>query len=155
MTIRVLSGLVVVPRGGTRRGEAIITFDPFQLESADPPECRLRKARAIGPTGRFVARPASIVAARQFTLVKPWPAPAHFKLVINDRVTRDSIRIRWRNAEEFARVDQQEIPFMVVGDVGEIVPVVRPPGVTIVPGAAVPKPRKRGRSRARKARKKA
>ncbi|MEX1205641.1 MAG: hypothetical protein WEB85_10355 [Dongiaceae bacterium] len=155
MAIRVLSGLVVVPRGGTRRGEAIITFDPFQLESADPPECRLRKRRSIGPTGRFVAAPASIVAARQFTLVKPWPAPAEFKLVINDRVTRDSIRIRWRNADEFARVDQQEIPFMVVGELGEIVISTQPQGPTHIVGEILSKPRKRGRRPARKARKKA
>ncbi len=115
MALRILSGMIFIPRGGSIRGSVDISFDPFDLAGASDALFELRKKREIGPHGRFVKTPASMVAARQFALMFPFPHAGSYRARINDRVTRDSITISWNKSG--GRVDQEEIPFMVVGEV--------------------------------------
>jgi hypothetical protein len=124
MALRILSGMIFVPRGGTRQGSVEVTFNPFELANASNEAFELRKRREIGPSGRFVESPASIVAARQFDVLTG-AGGSDFRGRINDTVTRDSITISW-NAPA-GRVDQEEIPFLVVGEVPEGVAVALPP----------------------------
>ena len=147
MALRILSGLVFIPRGGTRTGNVVISFDPFELSTASSNGIELRKRRQIGPAGRFTRRPASIVAARQFAHLFPLPHASSYRARINDTATRDFISIAW-NASG-GRVDQEEIPFMIVGEVPD------------PQGAAAPRRRRRPaqaiarrRSRAQAARRK-
>jgi hypothetical protein len=130
MALRILSGLIFIPRGGTRRGTVTITFDPFVLSAASNPLFELRKEREIGPSGRFSKRPATIVAARQFDILTG--TGGDFRGRINDSSTRDSITISWNSSA--GRVDQEEIPFMVIGEVPEGPSVSLPPA----PGVTVP-----------------
>jgi len=159
MALRILSGMIFIPRGGSIRGSVEISFNPFELTDASNSAFELRKRREIGPRGRFVQRPASMVAARQFALLFPLPHSGSYRGRINDTVTRDSITISWNKSG--GRVDQEEIPFMIVGEVPvQPAPVsmpVRPgDGLTPVrPGDELPSDLlSRRRSRARGARKK-
>ena len=159
MALRILSGMIFIPRGGSIRGSVEISFNPFELTDASNSAFELRKRREIGPRERFVQRPASIVAARQFALLFPLPHSESYRGRINDTVTRDSITISWNKSG--GRVDQEEIPFMIVGEVPvQPAPVsmpVRPgDGLTPVrPGDELPSDLlSRRRSRARGARKK-
>jgi len=115
MALRVLSGMVFIPRGGIPQGNVVISFDPFELSTASNSAFELRKIRRIGPAGRFIRRPASIVAVRQFSFLGEFPATPNFRGRINDTVTRDFISISWSPA--LGIVDQEEIPFMVIGEV--------------------------------------
>jgi hypothetical protein len=117
MALRVLSGMIFIPRGGSRRGSVEISFNPFALANASNALFELRKRKEIGPSGRFIRSPASIVAVRQFDIV---PIGGDFRVNLSDSVTRDSISIRWRPSQ---RVDQEEIPFMIIGEVPDPVPV--------------------------------
>ena len=150
MAIRVLSGMIFIPNGGSRRGNVTISFNPFALANASNALFELRKRTEVGPSGRFIRRPASIVAARQFDIV---PIGGDFRVNLSDTVTRDSINIRWRPS---TRIDQEEIPFMVIGEVPDPVPVrVSGTGTTVRhPSDALRRRRVgRTRSRARKKRK--
>jgi hypothetical protein len=119
MALRILSGMLKVPRGGTVRGDAVITFEPFELSSATPSSTELRKMRVQGAPGRFVRRPSTIIAARQFGAL----AHVHAQFRIEDDVLRDSMTITWNNdGGSFT----DEIPFIVVGEVPEGRPRRRP-----------------------------
>jgi hypothetical protein len=124
MALRILSGMIFIPNGGTAEGSVEISFNPFQLSASSNAAFELRKEAEIGPRERFIRRPASIVAARQFDIV---PIANDWRVRLNDTVTRDSITIRWRSRS--SRVDQEEIPFMVIGEVKDPVPLspVQPP----------------------------
>ena len=117
MALRVLSGMIFIPNGGSRRGSVEISFNPFALANASNAAFELRKRKEIGPSGRFIRSPASIVAARQFDIV---PIGSDFRVNLSDTVPRDSISIRWRPSQ---RIDQEEIPFMVIGEVPDLVPI--------------------------------
>ena len=119
-----LSGMIFIPNGGTAEGSVEVSFNPFQISVSSNPAFELRKETEIGPRERFVRRPCSIVAARQFDIV---PIANDWRVRLNDTVTRDSITIRWRSRA--SRVDQEEIPFMVIGEVKDAVPLstVHPP----------------------------
>ena len=129
MALRILSGMIFIPNGGTAEGSVEVSFNPFQISVSGNPAFELRKETEIGPRERFVRRPCSIVAARQFDIV---PIANDWRVRLNDTVTRDSITIRWRSRA--SRVDQEEIPFMVIGEVKDPVPLstVRPPLRTVV-----------------------
>jgi hypothetical protein len=126
MTLRILSGMVFIPRGGTQSGSVEISFEPFALANSSNTAFELRKRRRIGPGGRFAAIPASIVGARQFGILTILGDGGYYRINIDDRVTRDSITIRWKRRK--GRVDQEEIGFMIVGDVPG--PVTLPPRPT-------------------------
>ena len=148
MALRILSGMIFVPRGGIGQGSVEISFNPFELASASNAAFELRKKREIGPAVRYLRAPASIVAARQFAITQLSGGDRSYRGRINDTVTRDSITISWNMA--VARFDQEEIPFMVIGDVGEIVPIPQPfPGRPARPGDRLP-PDILSRQRARK-----
>lgn len=115
MTLRILSGMVFIPSSGTRSGSVEISFEPFALASSSNAAFELRKRRRIGPGGRFAATPASIVAPRQFGILTVLGDGGYYRINVDDRVTRDSITIRWKRRG--GRVDQEEIGFMIVGDV--------------------------------------
>ena len=144
MAIRVLSGMIFIPNGGSRQGNVTISFNPFALANASNALFELRKRTEVGPTGRFIRRPASIVAARQFDIV---PIGRDFRVNLSDTVTRDSINIRWRPSQ---RIDQEEIPFMVIGEVPDPV-TVRVPGrgTTVRQPSDAMRRRRAGRTRSR------
>ena len=156
MPVKILSGLVFIPHGGNQSGSVTITFDPFEISDSSNDEFELHKKTVIGSSGRFRSKPASIVAARQFGVLFGAPMwDIDFKGKINDRVTRDSIRISWNANAPRGRVDQEEIPFLVIGTVPDP-PVARPgqpKGPPRPPGRKKPSRAKRprrvpGRSRA-------
>jgi hypothetical protein len=142
--------MIFIPRGGLQQGSAVISFIPFDLANASNARIELRKKTEVGPTGRFVRRPASMVAVRQFDIV---PVARDFRVNINDTVTRDSITISWR--ARTARVDQEEIPFLIIGEVPDPAPVVTvqlPPGSTVVTHPTDIMRGRSGRGRSRKKR---
>ena len=122
MALKILSGMVFVRRGGSARGNAVISFDPFDLADASDNEVELRKRRQIGPDGRYRGRPAAIVAARQFALTFPLPHASSYRVSINNAVRRDFMTIRWTHSSDEGRVDEQEIPFMAIGEVPDAEP---------------------------------
>lgn len=127
MALRVLSGMVFIPRGGIQRGSMEIGFNPFDVIAASNAVFELRKKREIGAAVRFRRPPASIVAVRQFAL----SMNSEYRVNINDRVTRNSITISW--SARTPRVDQEEIPFMVIGEIPDPVKFVQlPPGTTLL-----------------------
>ena len=139
MALRILSGMIFIPRGGIATGTITVTFSPFAISAASDPAFELRKRRSIGPGGRFIAPPASMVAARQFGVLSPAPVlQVDFKGGIDDNVTRDAITISW-NSGPNARVDQEEIPFIVIGEVPTPVAVRLPVGTEVSVG---PRPRR-------------
>ena len=145
MALRILSGMVFIPNGGTRSGTVEISFTPFALANTSNPVFELRKRSEVGASGRFTAKPASIVAPRQFGLLE---VGTFYRVNVDSTVTRDVISIRWK-ARGSARVDQEEIGFMVVGEVPDG-PVTRPPGPTTPVGDGRPsnvQPRKRAPKR--------
>jgi hypothetical protein len=123
MALRILSGMIFIPRGGTARGSVAISFNPFQLTNSSNPGFELRKEQEIGPRERFVRRPVSMVAARQFAIMMISSNP---RVTLNDTVTRDSITIRWHTSARTARIDQEEIPFLIIGEVPDFVPIPKP-----------------------------
>jgi hypothetical protein len=145
MALRILSGMIFVPHGGAARGSVEISFNPFQLIARSNPEFELRKEREIGPRGRFIRRPASIVAARQFDIV---PIANDWRVKLNDTVTRDSITISWRS--NASRVDQEEIPFLVIGEVPETVSVSLPEPTVVRQPSDMMRGRRVGARKARK-----
>jgi hypothetical protein len=128
MALRILSGMIFIPGGGTARGSVEISFNPFQLSSSSNPAFELRKEQEIGPRGRFLRRPVSMVAARQFAIMTISSNP---RVTLNDTVTRDSIRIRWHTSARTARIDQEEIPFLIIGEVPDPVSISKPTRVIV------------------------
>lgn len=129
MALRILSGMIFVPNGGTARGIVVISFNPFQLSARSNPAFELRKEQEIGPRERFLRRPVTMVAARQFAILALSSSP---RVKLNDTVTRDSITISWNTSASTARIDQEEIPFLVIGEVPDMVPISKPTrGVTV------------------------
>lgn len=130
MALRILSGMLFI-NDGPKNGAATITFNPLVL-SAAPATVSLRKARVIGADGDFTRRPASIVAARQFAILD---VDSTYRLRINDTVTVTSVTIGWAGT---GPVFSEEIPFMIIGEVPDQVPIpsIRPP---------LPRPRRRRR----------
>lgn len=122
MALRILSGMLFI-NGGPKNGAAVITFSPFTLATA-PGTVSLNKARVIGANGTFRHPPASIVAARQFAIIDVSP-DTDYRLRINDTVTTSSITISWAGT---GPIFNEEIPFMIVGEVPDALPVpdVRP-----------------------------
>jgi hypothetical protein len=123
MALRILSGMIFVPRGGTARGRVVIGFNPFRLSASSNPAFELRKEQEIGPRERFVRRPVSMVAASQFAIFALSNNP---RVKLNDRVTRDSITVGWSTSARTARIDQEEIPFLVIGEVPDMVTISKP-----------------------------
>jgi hypothetical protein len=149
MSLRILSGMIFIPNGGIQQGNVVISFNPFNLANASNAAFELRKRVEIGRAARFVRRPASIIAARQFDIV---PLSNDFRVNLSDTVARDTLTISWRAITP--RVDQEEIPFMVIGEVPDPV-VVRP--FRPQPGIVVPQPSdvlRGGRARSRRSSKK-
>ena len=145
MAMRILSGMVYIPNGGTRSGNVEISFNPFALANTSNPAFELRKRTEVGASGRFTGKPASIVAPRQFGLLE---IGTYYRVNIDSNATRDVITIGWK-ARGSARVDQEEIGFMVVGEVPDG-PATRPPGPTTPVDNRRPSkvtPRKRSRKR--------
>jgi hypothetical protein len=77
----------------------------------------LGKARL---TQGAVKSPASNVTARQFSIL---PINSSQRLNINDAVTRDAMTVDWVSKANQARVDLEEVTFMIVGEVPDTVPV--------------------------------
>jgi hypothetical protein len=115
--------MIFIPRGGTARGSVSISFNPFQLTNSSNPAFELRKEREIGPRRRFNRRPVSMVASRQFAIMTTSSNP---RVTLNDRITRDSITISWHTSARTARIDQEEIPFLIIGEVPDLVPISKP-----------------------------
>jgi hypothetical protein len=114
MALRILSGMIFIPRGGTRSGSVTVGFLPFALTAASNNTFELRRQREIGPKERFKARPAFVVGARQFGIVSILGGGGYYRMNIDDVTTRDSITIRWNgssrrhsgaNVERFNRRD--------------------------------------------------
>ena len=138
MALRVLSGMLFI-NGGPKAGAATITFNPLRLAAA-PRTVSLRKARVVGAGGTFTRAPASIVAARQFSILDE---DTVYRLRIGDAVTTTAIRITWSGRGPSFH---EEIPFMVIGEVPDPRPIP-------VPGRPPRRPRKAARSRAARRRK--
>jgi len=117
LALRILSGMLFI-NDGPKNGSAVITFSPFTL-GASPRSVSLRKARVIGADGAFTHPPASIVAARQFAILDVSP-DTDYRLRVNDTVTTSSITISWAGT---GPIFHEEIPFMIVGEVGDRLPV--------------------------------
>lgn len=113
MALRILTGMLFI-NGGPKNGRAIITHSPFRLSSA-PSTVSLRKARVIGADGAFVSTPAAVVSARQFAILDVSP-DTDYRLRINDTVTTTALTISWAGT---GPIFNEEIPFIVVGEVGE------------------------------------
>ena len=109
MALRILSGMIFVPRGGTARGRVVISFNPFRISASSNPAFQLRKEQEIGPRERFVRRPVSMVAARQFAILAISSNP---RVKLNDTVTRDSITIGWSTSARTARIDRGGDPIL-------------------------------------------
>jgi hypothetical protein len=148
MALRILVGMLFV-NGGPKNGRAIISHSPFRLVSA-PSTVSLRKARVIGADGTFTSPPAVMVASRQFAILDVSP-DTDYRLRINDSVTTTALTISWAGT---GPIFSEEIPFIVVGEVGErfAVPGVLPAG-SPRPRRPARKPRRPKKARpARKAR---
>jgi hypothetical protein len=148
MALRILTGMLFI-NGGPKNGRAIITHSPFRLSSA-PSTVSLRKARVIGADGAFTGTPAAVVAARQFAILDVSP-DTDYRLRINDTVTTTALTISWAGT---GPIFNEEIPFIVVGEVGERFAVSgMPPTGTARPRRPARKARRPKKARsARKAR---
>jgi hypothetical protein len=136
--------MIFIPSGGTAQGTVVIGFNPFQLTNSSNPVFELRKRQQIGPRERFVRRPVSMVASRQFAILNISSNP---RVTLNDTITRDSITIRWHTSARTARIDQEEIPFLIIGEVPDFVPVSKPTRGLVV---RHPSDTLRGRGKAKK-----
>jgi hypothetical protein len=90
----------------------VIGFDPFDLLMSTNDAFELRQKRAIGTAGRFAAKPAFIVGARQFA---SRGIHSDFRVDLDSASDRDTLEITWDCPK--GPVDHQEISFMVVGEV--------------------------------------
>lgn len=133
MALRILTGMLFI-NGGPKNGRAIISHSPFRLVSA-PSTVSLRKARVIGADGTFASPPAVMVASRQFAILDVSP-DTDYRLRINDTVTTTVLTISWAGT---GPIFSEEIPFIVVGEVGDRFAV---PGV---PPGGSPRPRRPSR----------
>jgi hypothetical protein len=120
MALKILSGMVFIKHGGSKSGNAVISFDPFELSDRSSRSIVLRKVRQIGPDGRYQGRPAVVVAARQFAMTFPLPHASSYRPRLGHTVTRDFLDISWSVSSNEGRVDQEEIPFMVIGQVPDV-----------------------------------
>ena len=128
MALRILSGMIKVPQGGVSTGSFNISFNPFQM-TASSAGFELRKKKEIGPKFRYIRSPASIVTARQFSIL---PINNSQRLNINDDVTRDSMTVDWVRKANQERIDLEEITFMIIGEVPDNVSVRVPGAGTLV-----------------------
>ena len=126
MALRILSAMVFIPNGGAARGNIVIGFNPFAIIASSNPAFQLRKEQQIGPRERFLRRPVSMIAARQFDIV---PIARDWRVQISDTVTRDSITIRWNTSA--SRVDHEEIPFLIIGEVPDYVSISQGSSVAV------------------------
>jgi hypothetical protein len=133
MALRILTGMLFI-NGGPKNGRAIITHSPFRLSSA-PSTVSLRKARVIGADGVFAGTPAAVVSARQFAILDVSP-DTDYRLRINDTVTTTALTISWAGT---GPIFNEEIPFIVVGEVGELF------AVSGMPPTGSPRPRRPAR----------
>ena len=133
MALRILTGMLFI-NGGPKNGRAIISHSPFRLVSAAS-TVSLRKARVIGADGAFTGTPAAVVAARQFAILDVSP-DTDYRLRINDTVTTTALTISWAGT---GPIFNEEIPFIVVGEVGERF------AVSGMPPVATPRPRRPAR----------
>ena len=131
MALRILTGMLFI-NGGPKNGRAVISHSPFRLVSAAS-TVSLRKARVIGADGVFTTPPAVMVSARQFAILDVSP-DTDYRLRINDSVTTTALTISWAGT---GPIFNEEIPFIVVGEVGERFTVG-------IPGAS-PRPRRPAR----------
>jgi hypothetical protein len=131
MALRILTGMLFI-NGGPKNGRAVISHSPFRLVSAAS-TVSLRKARVIGADGVFTTTPAVMVSARQFAILDVSP-DTDYRLRINDSVTTTALTISWAGT---GPIFNEEIPFIVVGEVGERFTVG-------IPGAS-PRPRRPAR----------
>ncbi|HZP37707.1 MAG TPA: hypothetical protein VFE48_14575 [Methylomirabilota bacterium] len=138
MALRILVGTLFID-GGPKNGRAVVSLSPFRLVSA-PSTVSLRKARVIGADGAFSSPPAVMVASRQFAILDVSP-DTDYRLRINDSVTTTALTIRWAGT---GPIFSEEIPFLVVGEVGDRFAV---PGM---PPAASPRPRRPERAARRR-----
>ena len=113
MALRILTGMLFI-NGGLKNGRAVISHSPFRLVSAAS-TVSLRKARVIGADGVFTTTPAVMVSARQFAILDVSP-DTDYRLRINDSVTTTALTISWAGT---GPIFSEEIPFIVVGEVGE------------------------------------
>jgi hypothetical protein len=113
MALRILTGMLFI-NGGPKNGRAVISHSPFRLVSAAS-TVSLRKARVIGADGVFTTTPAVMVSARQFAILDVSP-DTDYRLRINDSVTTTALTISWAGT---GPIFNEEIPFIVVGEVGE------------------------------------
>lgn len=113
MALRILTGMLFI-NGGPKNGRAVISHSPFRLVSAAS-TVSLRKARVIGADGVFTTPPAVMVSARQFAILDVSP-DTDYRLRINDSVTTTALTISWAGT---GPIFSEEIPFIVVGEVGE------------------------------------
>jgi hypothetical protein len=113
MALRILTGMLFI-NGGPKNGRAVISHSPFRLVSAAS-TVSLRKARVIGADGVFTTPPAVMVSARQFAILDVSP-DTDYRLRINDSVTTTALTISWAGT---GPIFNEEIPFIVVGEVGE------------------------------------
>ena len=125
MPLRIISGMIKVPQGGVSAGRFNISFFPFQMTSASSTGMELRKKREIGPDGRYIKKPASIVTARQFGIV---PIHNTQTLNINDDITRDGMTVDWVSKTNRARIDLEEVTFLIIGEVPEATNFTRASG---------------------------
>ncbi len=130
MALRILIGMLFLD-GGPKNGRAVVSLSPFRLVAA-PSSVSLRKARVIGADGAFSSPPAVMVASRQFAILDVSPN-TDYRLRINDTVTTTTLTISWAGT---GPIFSEEIPFLVVGEVGDRFAV---PGM---PPAASPLPRR-------------
>jgi len=131
MALRILTGMLFI-NGGPKNGRAVISHSPFRLVSAAS-TVSLRKARVIGADGVFTTPPAVMVSARPFAILDVSP-DTDYRLRINDSVTTTALTISWAGT---GPIFNEEIPFIVVGEVGERFTVG-------IPGAS-PRPRRPAR----------
>jgi hypothetical protein len=146
MALRILTGMLFI-NGGPKNGRAVISHSPFRLVSAAS-TVSLRKARVIGADGVFTTPPAVMVSARQFAILDVSP-DTDYRLRINDSVTTTALTISWAGT---GPIFSEEIPFIVVGEVGERFTVGIPGGSPRPPRPARNARRPKKARAARKAR---
>jgi hypothetical protein len=138
--------MIKVPQGGVSTGRFNISFFPFQMTSSSHAGFELRKKREIGPGGRYIRKPASIVTARQFGIV---PIDVTQTLNINDDITRDGMTVDWVRKTNRERIDLEEVTFLIIGEVPEARNLTRASG-PVSPVRQRPRLRKKKRRSARR-----
>ena len=125
MDLRVLSGLLVFDTSAILvAGTVTISFSPFAI-SVPSPGATLTSQVEIGPVGPvrpYVSTPCRTVGLRRWQTTPPGPAQLvpsanpGSQITITDTITPTTLTIGWTWA--IGNLLPEEIPFMVVGDVG-------------------------------------